>query len=288
MKIWIINNTKFGYKNKSNMMFDYFYNYLIPFIKKNKSPDDILIHLGNIFNSIDNINVKLLLDVKKLFKTLSGVIETHIIKGKNEKNNITDLLDVNVIKSSEYNYFKLDELNIENEYVFINEEIDTDILGQYNNLYFVGYYDNRKEDGNIIRVGCPYPLDKEIKESGIYVLDVKTKKYKYIKNNYSPKYDTITITDIDQIDELDQEYIDNNFIDVIIDKKLVDEKKLKIDILLNKFSFKSITYINDEEEIEEVKSLDLDTVIYDKIKSLNDEDILKEYENIIKLYNEKY
>ena len=65
MKIWIINNTKFGYKNNSKEwlqnMLDYFDNHFIPFIQKNAKPGDILIHLGNIFNTSETINISTLL-----------------------------------------------------------------------------------------------------------------------------------------------------------------------------------------------------------------------------------
>ena len=64
MKLWIINNTRFGYKNNSKewreIMFDYFHNDFIPFIKKYNKPGDKLIHLGNIFNSDETVNISLL------------------------------------------------------------------------------------------------------------------------------------------------------------------------------------------------------------------------------------
>ena len=55
MKYWIINNTKFGYKNNNkeylNSMIDYFYSFFIPFIQSKSKPGDVLIHLGNLFSN---------------------------------------------------------------------------------------------------------------------------------------------------------------------------------------------------------------------------------------------
>jgi len=277
-------------------MFDYFYNNFIPFIKKHSKPDDKIIHLGNIFNSSETINVSTLIQVKTLFEKLNEIIPVIIVNGHNEKTGISSLFDnviddVKVIDNVKYISNKNPLEHISNDsIVFINNRIDTNILKKYDTLFICGYHDDRKEDENIIYVGSPYQFDNTSNDKGFYVLDTETKKYKFVKNTHSPRYETITITDISQIDEIDEEYVNKNNVNVVVDKNLVDEKKLKIDVLLSKYNFKSITYKNDVEhvELDDSTSMNMEELIREKIKNSDNPNLLSEFENILSIYKEKY
>jgi len=308
VKYWIISNTKFGYKNNSKEwsqnMFDYFENHFIPFIKKHTKPGDKLIHLGNIFNSSESVNIELLLTVEDLFVKMSNILPVIIVDGYNEKSNISKIL-TNINQIGEplverinyvtkefipYGHKVIDNL-IDKGYMFVNSRIDKDVLKKYPEItFFCGYQDDRLEEDNVIYVGAPYQFDKTTDDKGFYVYDVPTKRYKFVKNNYSPKYNTITITNISQIEELDPEYIDKNKVSVIVDKKLVEEKKIKIDILLSKYNFKSVNYTNDvqKEELVDSSSMNMEELIRDKIKNSDNPELMSEFENIIKIYKEKY
>ncbi len=306
MKYWIINNTKFGYKNNSKEwiqnMTKYFISYFIPFVTKHAKPGDKIIHLGNIFNSTESINISTLILIKDLFDQLSNILPVIIVDGYNEKNGITKLFkseNVNNITSITTldnikiipNKNPLEYISSDDSIVFINNRIDTNLLKKFpDTLFFCGYHDDRKEDENIIHIGSPYQLDKTTSDKGFYVLDPDNKNYKFVKNNYSPNYNTITITDISQIDEIDAEFVDKNHVSIVVDKALVDDKKIKIDVLLSKFNFKSITYKNDIEKIEFVdsSSVDMEELIREKIKNSDNVDLLSEFENIIRIYKEKY
>ena len=311
MKFWIINNTKFGYKNNSKEwsknMFDYFDNHFLPFIQKHAKPGDKLIHLGNIFNSSETVNIELLLTVRDLFVKISEILPVILLDGNNEKNYITKLFrnekdGVSLIENMWYSS-KIENchtipihdkpLNIidKQPIIFLNSRIDIDILKKFpDTLFFCGFHDERLEEDNVIQVGSPYQLDKTSIEKGFYVLDTDSKKYKFVKNNYSPKYNTITITDISQIDEIDASYVDKNHVNVVIDKTLIDDKKIKIDVLLSKYNFKSISYTNDDEKVELVdsSSMDMEDLIREKIKGSDNKDLLPEFENIMNIYKERY
>lgn len=306
MKYWILNNTKFGYKNNSKEwlknMNNYFDDYFIPFISKHFKSGDKLIHLGNIFNSTESINISTLLRIKDLFVKLSKILPIIIVDGYNEKNGITKLFkDENIITINSVteldsvkiipNKNPLEYITSDDSIVFINNRIDTTLLKKFTNtLIFCGYHDDRKEDENIIHVGAPYQFDKTSFDKGFYILDSVNKKYKFIKNNYSPNYNTITITDISQIDDIDAGFVDKNHVSVVVDKSLVDDKKIKIDVLLSKFNFKSITYKNDVEKIDFIdsSSMDMEELIREKIKNSDNDELMTEFENIIKIYKEKY
>jgi len=302
MNLWIINNTKFGYKNNSKEwsqnMFDYFYNHFIPYITNKIKPGDKLIHLGNIMSNSETVNISILLKVTELFKTLSEILPVIILDGYNEKNNISTLFNVERINDVHTmdnlklisNKNPLEYIN-NDDIVFINNRIDSDILKKYKDtLFFCGFHDDRKEDENIIHVGSPYQLDENILECGFYVLNTTLKKYKYIKNNYSPIYNTITITDVSQIEDIDQKFVENNNVRIIIDRSLVSDKKIKIDVLLSKYNFKSVTYLNEVKTVDEMdnSTTDMEELIREKIKKSDNENLLNEFENIIKIYRERY
>jgi hypothetical protein len=308
MKYWIINNTKFGYKNNSKEwsqnMFDYFENHFIPFLKKHAKPNDKLIHLGNIFNTSENINIPLLLKVEDLFVKISSILPVVIVDVYNEKTNISKILQntnqigeplierINYITKEfiPYGHKTIDNIP-DNGYLFVNSRIDKDVLKKYPNvIFFCGYHDDRLEEDNVIYVGAPYQLEKTSDDKGFYVLDTKSKKYKFVKNNYSPKYNTITITDISQIDDLDPDFIDKNKVSIIVDKTLIDEKKVKIDVLLSKYNFKSVRYSNDDQKEETVdsSSMNMEELIREKIENSDNPELMSEFENIMKIYKEKY
>jgi hypothetical protein len=301
MKLWIINNSKFGYKNSkewSDNMFNYFENIFIPFLKKYANSNDKLIHLGNIFNSSDNINIELLLKVENLFIRISSIIDIIILDGYNEKTGISKLLKNEKIKflNTPYKNFIPFGYNVlehipEKGYMFINNRIDKNILKKFPNVtFFCGYYDNRIEEDNIIYIGAPYQFDNTTEDKGFYIYDTKTLKHKFIENNYSPRYKKITITNISQINELNSDFIDKNKVDIIIDKTLITEKKIKLDVLLSKYNFKSVSYLNDRQEIDFIdsSSISMEELIRKKIKTSENDELLQEFENIINIYKEKY
>jgi len=303
MKLWIINNTKFGYKNNSKEwsqnMFNYFENHFIPFITKHAKVGDRLIHIGNIFNSSENVNIELLLSVRDLFIKLNKILDVEILNGYNERSGISTMFK-SIVINDPINDFGVQYIpygsnvleNISNQQVVIlNSRIDTQLLKKYpDTLFICGYHDDRKEDDNVISVGAPYQFDKTSVDKGFYVVDPITKKYQFVKNNYSPKYNTITITDISQIDDIDTDFVDNNHVSVVIDKSLIDDKKIKIDVLLSKYNFKSISYTNDEEKVELVDStsFDMEELIREKIKNSDNPELISEFENIMSIYKEKY
>jgi len=311
MKLWVINNTKLGYKNNSKEwlknMFDYFDNQFIPFLKKNAKPGDKIIHLGNILNTTETVNISTLLTVRDLFIRMSQIAPVHLIDGYSEKNGVSKifingtppLFFVHNINNVEELYGvkfipnknPLEHITSNDKIVFTNNRIDTELLKKFPDILFLcGYSDDRKEDANVIQIGAPYQFDKTSSDKGFYVVEIETKKYKFVKNNYSPNYNTITITDISQIDDIDPDFVNKNFVNIVIDKSLIEDKKVKIDMLLSKYNFKSVSYTNDVENIELVDnaSINIEEIIRDKIKNSDNKELVSEFENILKIWKEKY
>ena len=306
MKLWILNNTKFGYKNNSKEwsknMIDYFENFFIPFIQKHAKPGDKIIHLGNIFNTTENVNIPLLLTIDNLFVKMSEIIPVILLDGYNEKSGISRLFKKTAIENMWYPS-KLDNvqtISINDKpldyikgqsVIFLNSRIDKNVLKKFpETLFFCGFHDNRLEEDNVIHVGAPYQFDNTSADKGFYVVDTDTLKYKFVKNNFSPKYNTITITDISQIEDIDPDFVEKNHVSVVVDKALIEDKKIKIDVLLSKYNFKSVTYTNDVEVIEEMdsSSMNMEDLVREKIKNSDNPELMSEFETILNIYKEKY
>jgi DNA repair exonuclease SbcCD nuclease subunit len=103
-RIWFITDTHFGVRNNSNdwieIMRDYFEKWFIPMVKENYKPGDILIHLGDVYDSRQSLNIKVLNLGVSIFESLSEIFKdgiyviagNHDLWGKNSN-------EVNSLKS---------------------------------------------------------------------------------------------------------------------------------------------------------------------------------------------
>lgn len=101
-RIFFITDTHLGVRNNSEdwikIQRDYFFNSFIPLVKKNYKPGDVLFHLGDVFDSRQSINLKVLNLAVDIFEELSKIFVdgifiicgNHDIFGKTS-NNINSL-----------------------------------------------------------------------------------------------------------------------------------------------------------------------------------------------------
>jgi DNA repair exonuclease SbcCD nuclease subunit len=103
-RVWFITDTHLGVRNNSNewieMISEYFYEWFIPLIKAEYKPGDVLIHLGDFYDSRQSVNLKVLSLGIDIAEALSGIFKdgiyviagNHDIWGKNSN-------DINSLKS---------------------------------------------------------------------------------------------------------------------------------------------------------------------------------------------
>ncbi len=76
-RVWFITDSHLGIRNSSNewidIMRDYFFGWFIPLVKENYRPGDILIHLGDVYDSRQSINIKVLNLGVDVFESLSEI-----------------------------------------------------------------------------------------------------------------------------------------------------------------------------------------------------------------------
>ena len=117
-RVWFISDTHLGVRNNSNewidLIRDYFFNCFFPIVRKNYRKGDILIHLGDYFDSRQSLNLKVLNLGVEVTEELSKIFEdgvyiiagNHDIWGKtsNEVNSLKCLKwipNVNIIEEPE-------------------------------------------------------------------------------------------------------------------------------------------------------------------------------------------
>ena len=89
MKIFITTDWHFGiYLNDLNkwlnMMEDYFYNFYIPYLKKNVKEGDIMIHCGDLYDNRTSIPIIVSYKVEAILTEISKILPIHMIVGNHD------------------------------------------------------------------------------------------------------------------------------------------------------------------------------------------------------------
>jgi hypothetical protein len=308
-KIFLISNTSFGYKNNSpewlEIMNNYFQQSFIPFLKKHAKEGDYLLHLGNLFYQ-NNISIDALNIVHNIFSEISSILPVKLMVGMKDKiddnsinsykifkgiNNIEVISDIKTENNITYiphikNFYKQIR-SINEEYLFINH----DLTESWNNhQIFNGYHNDYISNDKYVSVGAPYQLKKEDsgKKRGFVVVKFDGKFQKtLVENTISPKFETIKIEKVEDIDTLDPKYLSKNFIRLEIPKDVMEKNRTKIDVVLSQYTIQEVDLINPDEKdspFEPLEDSDIKLMIQNVLKrEENSEELMEEFEKIINL-----
>jgi hypothetical protein len=320
-KIFIISNTNFNIsKNLSqkewlkNMDY-YFYNEFLPFLTSNVQPNDILIHLGNFLYRQKSIDLNSLKFIQDLFEKIASILPVYIIEGENDSLGLNILKNFNNIETIKepkqieilvsqmftilpYNS-KIEDIDkFDSDYCFLNidylnspkKDVIVSKLKKFKKCYN-GYYDKNSLTKNIKNLGGPYNIDSDDKK-GFIVLDAYEDKDKFIQNKLSPSFKKITINTEKDLN-ISQDIFKNNYISLTINKSLLVDNKLKIEMLIAEHDIVNINYSDDEISKDKVdvlelneSSLSLNEMVIDYINqspSENKKKILEEFKTIVEL-----
>ena len=358
-----------GYPNKHEKWFDvskeYFENFLIPFVEKNLTEDDIVVQLGDLFDNRSFVPIDALNYAQEVIERISKVCPIHIIIGNHDLWT-RSTSEINSVRPFRYmpNVFIYDkpekiEYNGKSilmmpyvekkaeqvktlkkftgcDYLFCHsdlngakmhlnsvahknkDKIDVDDFGGYKNVYS-GHIHILQRNKNFTFVGSIHEMDRNDinNQKGIFLLDTKSGKEKFIPNNVSPKFKKFYLTsesDIDKLDSLNMK----DYIDLYISNSLlINNRKLrrKLELKLESGKFESVEYLDDiairdekltdvevsdtpeempDTEVFTVNSMEYKEVIrdyiinstYDNNKIKNG--ILNIYDEIIRIYKEQY
>jgi len=103
-RAWMITDTHLGVRNGSTewleIMKEYFHDFFIPLIKKEKKEGDFLIHLGDVFDSRHSLNLLVMNEGLSIFEEISKIMPVVIILGNHDiyRKNTNDVNSVKVLK----------------------------------------------------------------------------------------------------------------------------------------------------------------------------------------------
>ena len=87
-RAWLLSDTHFGIKNGSvewvNIQQEYFSNFFIPLIKREKKEGDFIIHCGDVFDSRHSLGLYTINFTMKIFEELSKILPVTIIIGNHD------------------------------------------------------------------------------------------------------------------------------------------------------------------------------------------------------------
>ena len=321
-KIFIISNTNFNQsKNLSSKewlknMSTYFYDEFIPYLTTNIRPNDILVHLGNLLCKTRTIDLNTLKFVQDLFEKISNILPVYIIEGENDNLSLnilknfknieiinspkkveilldqrfamlpynTKIEDIDKFESLDYCFFNFDYQNSPKKDIFISK------LKKFKKCYN-GFYDKNSATSNIKNLGAPYNVESDDKK-GFIILETHTDKDKFILNKISPSFKKMSLKTDEDLKNISNDIFKNNYVDLTINKKLLNDNKLKIEMLISEHDLSNVTYSDDEilKDKEDIllneNSLTLKEMVIDYINqspSENKERILEEFRNIVEL-----
>jgi len=287
----------------------------MPYLTNNAEPNDILIHLGNLLCKTKTIDLTVLKFIQDIFEKISKILPVYIIEGENDTlslNILKNISNIEIIKEpkkieilltesfvalprntqiedldkfdSNYCFFNFDYMNTPKRDIIVNK------LKSYKKCYN-GFYEKNSVTANIKNLASPYNIDSDSKK-GFIVLDVYADKDKFIQNKLSPNFKKINI-EIESDLNIPTETFINNYVSLNINKQLLIDNKLKIEMLISEHDIVNVNYIDneilkDKEDILELNesSLSLNEMVIDYINqspSENKTRILQEFKNIVEL-----
>lgn len=366
-KIYLIGDTHIGlgYPNNVDKWYkvhkEYFDKFLIPLLKKEIKPGDIIVHLGDLFDNRNIIPINLLNYGMDIVEEIAKIAPLHIIignhdlwsKSASEVNSVrpfkyipnvsvydkTSILEYNGLKILMMPYIetKKEQISLIKQfnycdYLFCHsdlngckmhltsvahkntDKIDVEDFSSFKKVYS-GHIHIVQRSKNFNFVGSIFQMDRNDygDQKGIFVLDTDTGEETFIENKVSPVFKKFRVTNEDDIEQLDNLKLTNDYIDLSISNSLlISNRKLrrKLEVILESNSFSSIEYLDDivekvdvESEVElkvDSESIDIsiqldyadyikEYILKQKYDSSNFKDgLLAEYDQVIDIYNEGY
>jgi DNA repair exonuclease SbcCD nuclease subunit len=142
-RIVMVTDTHFGIRSNSvewmEIQRDYFYNWFIPMLKKNKRPGDALVHIGDVFDSRQSLNLKVMNMAMEIFEEISKIMPIFVICGNH---------DIYHKKSNSINSIKMFNW-LKNVHVY-EEPVLLEINGGKNRALLMPWRDTKEQEQNVI------------------------------------------------------------------------------------------------------------------------------------------
>jgi DNA repair exonuclease SbcCD nuclease subunit len=133
--------------------------------------------------------------------------------------------------------------------------VDSDIFSEYEQVFLGHFHSEQKINSKVEYIGSPLQLSfgEAFEEKHLIILDDKTRKKKYIKNDFSPKHLILTKEEIEKYD------LDGNFVQLLVDdmssvdilnlkKNLINENKI-VDFKIKQNKSKKTQPVDDIKDV---------------------------------------
>lgn len=316
-KIFIISNTRFGFKkyyslNRSIREFNKYFDGFTSFLKNKVKEDDILIHMGGVFDTRQSINTKIIHHSQKIFKEISQILPIYFLVGEDDKittdintltvfknmnniyivDSIKKLFDDRVILYGFQKNIQLEKYNC--DYLFTaNDIFDHKDLIDLNNFkkVYSGYRQKNIFKEHVKNLSSPYPLERTDEKKGFIVLDIEKNKDKFIENTINSKFIFYNINLLEDLENIEKEEFNNNFVCLNVDKELIKNKEFQIK--LSQYNYHHMEVVGEEKD-EEQTPLEDDTDVFeifniDKMieNKINNDEVKGEFDRIKKIHNKE-
>ena len=179
-----------------------------------------------------------------------------------------------------------------NTYKICEEGVKVKDLIKKSPLVISGHFHTRHSKqygaGTILYVGNPFQMDfGDIdNDKGYHILDLDTMECDFIKNNISPQYKKITLSDLIEEGSITQVVMDtfkNNIVKLKVDKNISQED---MDFLLNKLSQLTPQELTVDYDIN-FNRLRADTELKEDLSGIDIEQAITEFVNLLEIENKK-
>lgn len=317
-KIFIISNTRFGFKkyyslNRSIKEFNKYFDTFTSFLKNKTREGDILVHLGNVFDTRQSINTKLIYHSQKIFEEISYILPLYFLVGEGDK--ITnDVNTLTVFKNMENIHIVEESKNIfDNKVILCGfqkniqlEKYNCEYLLTANNIFdhtnpidlnnfkkvYSGYSEKNIFKEHMKNISSPYPLERNNDKKGFMVLDVEKGMDKFIENTVNSKFVFYDINILGDLENIEKEEFNNNFVCLKIDKELIKNKEFQVKMAQYDYHHMEIMgdeKINEENPLEDDDTNTFEIFNIDKMieSKINNDEVKGEFDRIKKIHNKE-
>lgn len=280
MKAWIIKNINFGYKYTTNKKIRKQINscvneWLINILEKKSKINDILIINGGLFSNT-NPSIIAIDDAKKFIKKITSFMNVYLIDTEN---------DVRIFNNE---YYSVNDVFSDTNNVHIIKditEIDKLIVIPYNKNIEEYKHDkiyldskiNKINDTNLIDL---IQFDNNDSKYGLNVYDITNNKNILLNNNFLPKHISLEINTYEDLLKLKE--VKEHILYLTIDSKLYEDKKEKINFLINKLNIYELKIKINQDSTKTMESFyNINDIIYEHIG--NNKELQNRFEKILKI-----
>lgn len=273
MKVYFLADTHLGMKGDNEIWlkecYEYYIKSLIPYLKKNVQPDDILIHCGDVFDNRSNIGIQTINVAITLFEKFSEIFnDIRIIVGNHDmmRKHDTKMTSVNILKyipNVKIYYKPCVETIADKSVLFVpwmeNINEQKSLLQKYTVDYVFGHLEI---GGAVINnKGVTMSVDKSISKSEFKKAEVfaghihirqDIKNVHYVGSPYHKDRgdigNTKGITVLD-MDSGEREFVENNFSPIFIEESIYNILDNTIEELKEKWKHNIIDLLVDTNDI---------------------------------------